>query len=424
LIWRGGVIVTLVSSTLGILLFLAREEIATRLFGEPALAPLLALFAGMLPLGTLGHLLDQIVVGFQQTARSKTISSFFTYPLLIALTILFLHLGWGVHGYILATLASSAAGIIVLGRVVWQLMPATTPEPTASPSLEPAVWRYAFSMAFLGIWAFLAGEADKLILGIYLPAASVGVYSVALTIAAFIPMLLTSVNSIFAPTIANLYAKGQHALLEQLLQTLTKWIFGLTVPLIAIVLLFAPELMGIFGKDFQVGGYVLAIVALGQIANVGTGSVGMMLLMTGHQRQLIQTQITSAVAMLAFYLLLIPGWGILGAALAQAIGLVIANGLNLWHVHRRLGMLPYPRSLLKLLGPLGVTGICLLGLKLWTMPGWTDLVQLSTSLVFAYSIFGVLALWTGLDENDRVVLDAVRGRMIGLMHRLANLSNS
>lgn len=407
LIAHGTRIVTLVSSTLGIVLFLARDEIATRIFGEPALAPILALFAFSIPLGTLGFLLDQIAVGFQQTARSKSINSFFTYPLLIVLTVILLNFGWGVYGYVLATLLSSAAGIIVLMLVVRRLVPASAHH----SSLEPAVWRYAGAMAFLGIWSFLTGEADKLILGVYLSSSSVGVYSVAMTIAAFIPMLLTSVNSIFAPTISNLYAQGQRALLEQLLQTLTKWIFGLTVPLIGVILFFGPELMSIFGNEFRAGWIVLAIVAIGQLVNVGTGSVGMMLLMTGHQRQLIQTQITSAISTLALYLLLIPGLGIIGAALGQAIGLIIANVLNLWHVKRKLGMLPYHRSILKLLAPLTATGIVLVGLNIGIARGANDLGILVGGLLAAYSVFGVMALLTGLDENDRVVLRAILQRV-------------
>lgn len=407
LIVHGGLIVTLVSSTLGIVLWLVRNEIAARIFSEPALAPILALFAFSIPLGTLGFLLDQVAVGFQQTARSKSINSFLTYPLLIVLTVIFLNLGWGVYGYVFATLLSSAAGVIVLMLVVRRLIPASVHH---SP-LESAVWRYAGTMAFLGIWSFLTGEADKLILGVYLSSASVGVYSVAMTIAAFIPMLLTSVNSIFAPTISNLYAQGQRALLQQLLQTLTKWIFGLTVPLIGVILFFGPELMSIFGKEFQAGWLVLAIVALGQLANVGTGSVGMMLLMTGHQRQLLQTQITSAVSTLALYLLLIPGLGILGAALGQAIGLVIANTLNLWHVQRKLGMLPYQQSILKLLVPVCATGIVLAGLNAEIARNANNIGILVIGLLAAYSVFGVMALLTGLDENDRVVLRAILERL-------------
>ncbi len=408
LIVRGGLVVALVSSTLGIVLFFTRDEIATRIFSEPALAPILALFAFSIPLGTLGFLLDQIAVGFQQTARSKSINSFFTYPLLIVLTVIFLNLGWGVSGYVLATLFSSAAGILVLMRVVQRLVPAAVHH----SSLEPAVWRYAGAMAFLGIWGFLSGEADKLILGIYLPTASVGVYSVALTIAAFIPMLLTSVNSIFAPTISHLYAQGQRALLAQLLQTLTKWIFGLTVPLIGIILLFGSELMRLFGKEFQAGWMVLAIVALGQLVNVGTGSVGMMLLMTGHQRELIQSQISSALATLVLYGLLIPQFGVLGAALGQAIGLTMANVLNLWYVANKLKMLPYQRSILKLIVPLSMTGSALVGLRLWTPVNPSEIGMLVASFGLAYGLFGLTALVTGLDENDRLVLQAIGKRLI------------
>jgi O-antigen/teichoic acid export membrane protein len=270
-------------------------------------------------------------------------------------------------------------------------------------------------MAFLGIWAFLAGEADKLILGIYLPAASVGVYSVALTIAAFIPMLLTSVNSIFAPTIANLYAKSQHVLLEQLLQTLTKWIFGLTVPLIAIVLLFAPELMGIFGKDFQVGGYVLAVVALGQLVNVSTGPVGMMLWMSGHESVSVKSQIVASLVSLSANLLLIPVLGIMGAAIAQLLGLVITNVIAVLFVSRKLKMCPYNRGYFQLLMP---TLISLGVIALWRVFALGSLGELKTMLsaiVTSYSLFVSVALSIGLDSNERMMLTMAREQLTSLV---------
>lgn len=411
LIVRGGLVVALVSSTLGIVLFLTRDEIATRIFSEPALAPILALFAFSIPLGTLGFLLDQIAVGFQQTARSKSINSFFTYPLLIVLTVIFLNLGWGVSGYVLATLFSSAAGILVLMRVVQRLVPAAVHH----SSLEPAVWRYAGAMAFLGIWGFLSGEADKLILGIYLPTASVGVYSVALTIAAFIPMLLTSVNSIFAPTISHLYAQGQYQLLEQLFQTLTKWVLGFTLPLIGVIFCFAPELMGIFGSEFRTGWSVLVIVALGQLVNVSTGSVGMMLWMSGHESVSVRSQIASSLVSLSVNLSLIPALGIMGAAIAQLLGLVINNVIAVLFVGRKLKMYPHHRRHVQLLIPtMMVVGVITLW-RVFALESWGALNTVGSALVTSYLVFVSAALSIGLDSNDRLVLDATRARLVSLV---------
>jgi len=76
---------------------------------------------------------------------------------------------------------------------------------------------------------------------------------------AFVPSVLQAVNQIFTPTIAELHARGDHELLRRIFQTLTKWILGLTIPLITMLLIFARPLMRIFGRDFEAGWSVLVI---------------------------------------------------------------------------------------------------------------------------------------------------------------------
>jgi len=68
----------------------------------------------------------------------------------------------------------------------------------------------AFGVSFL---EYLMSQADKILIGFYLNAREVGIYAVAMALVAFLPIVLQSVNQIFSPTIADLYARGQIELL-------------------------------------------------------------------------------------------------------------------------------------------------------------------------------------------------------------------
>src|SRR4029077_4879143 len=125
--------------------------------------------------------------------------------------------------------------------------------------------------------------------------------------------------------IAELYARGQIELLGRIYQTLTKWILGITLPLGAGMIIFAPALMRIFGHDFEIGWPILVIGTLGQLVNCGVGSVGYLLLMSGNQRRLIRVQAVMAVVMVVLNLLLIPRWGIVGAAVGASATNVVTN---------------------------------------------------------------------------------------------------
>ena len=108
-------------------------------------------------------------------------------------------------------------------------------------------------------------------LGIYLHAREVGIYSVAMSLVTFVGLFLQAINQIFAPTIAELHANGERDLLRDLYQALTKWTLILTMPLALGMMAFAKPLMGIFGPDFRGGWPVLAIATLGQLVSCGVG---------------------------------------------------------------------------------------------------------------------------------------------------------
>ena len=89
-----------------------------------------------------------------------------------------------------------------------------SPSPAPAAGLGREVYGFAASMVGLRLLGFAAGKVDVLLLGIFLAAADVGVYSIAVTTAAFVPTLLLSLNSIFGPMIADLHARRQSELLS------------------------------------------------------------------------------------------------------------------------------------------------------------------------------------------------------------------
>ena len=206
--------------------------------------------------------------------------------------------GLGLWGYIFAQVASAFVVIVLLAIAVWKLTP--RPARALSGSLAPMENEVlSFSAAVFGIsfLEYLLSQADKILIGFYLNPREVGIYAVATAMVTFVPIILQSVNQIFSPTIADLYARGQIELLGRIYQTLTKWILGLTLPLAAGIIIFAPALMRIFGHDFEMGWPILIIGTLGQLINCGVGSVGYLLMMSGNQGRVVRIQAVMACVM-------------------------------------------------------------------------------------------------------------------------------
>jgi O-antigen/teichoic acid export membrane protein len=134
-------------------------------------------------------------------------------------------------------------------------------------------------------------------------------------------------------------------------QTLTKWILGLTLPLVVGIVVFAPAWMRIFGHDFEVGWVVLVIGTLGQQVNCGMAQSATSC--SCRETSAVWSGIHGVMArgMLALNIVLIPKWGIVGAAVGAALTNAVTNVWCLAEVRRMLGALPYSRSYWRLLLP-------------------------------------------------------------------------
>jgi len=403
----------------GGMVLLVGPWVAVRFYHTPALKAYLGLFAVIVIFGALNAFLGQTLAGYKDVARRTVITNFVGSPVMMVLTVVLVSWGLGLRGYILAQVASAILVLALLVAAVWNLTPKATRLTSGNlPQLEKQVISFSSVALGMGFLEFLIGQTDKVLIGFYLNAREVGIYAVAGALVTFVPIILQSVNQIFSPTIADLHARGQRELLGRIFQTLTKWILALTIPLAATMVLFAPSLMRIFGHDFEVGWPILVIGTVGQLINCGVGSVGYLLLMGGHQKRLMMVQAVMACTMVVLAMVLIPKWGIIGAAIAAALTNSITNFWCLREVQRHLGLFPYNRSYLRMSLP---TLCTLLTLLLWREslpmfhPAW---LVIGIGFFLAYAVFVPVALACGLDPDDRLIANAVWSRVRGIFQEV------
>ena len=157
-------------------------------------------------------------------------------------------------------------------------------------------------------------------LGVFCPADEVGVYNAAFRVANLTSLVLVGVNSVVFPRFAALHASQQHDRLKGLAQASTRIMAFACVPFLAVLLLLPGVVLSLFGAGFAEGALALRIIAVGQVVNVITGSVGGLLNMTGNQSISFRCSLISFLMMTLALVCLIPRFGLIGAALAQAIG--------------------------------------------------------------------------------------------------------
>ena len=190
---------------------------------------------------------------------------------------------------------------------------------------------FAQSVQFIMAWT------DKLMLGSMTTTVDVGIYHTAFKLSMFAAVALMSVNSIASPKFAEMFAKKDILGLKKVVHQSTKMIFWASVPLIVIFFIFPEFLLGIFGEEFKVGVTAFIFLSCGRLISSFSGSVGNILQMTGNQNIYARILLLGAILNVVLNLILIPAYGINGAAIASMSSLIVWNLSMVLVVKQRFG---------------------------------------------------------------------------------------
>ncbi len=198
-----------------------------------------------------------------------------------------------------------------------------------SSETSTSSYRYILSvsipMLLSNSLTLIMGWTDTIMLGMFKTTEEVGIYNVALRISMITSITLISINTIAAPKFAEFWGKGDIKGLTKVAQQSTKMIFWTSFPILLVFLIFPRQILGIFGEEFEAGAKVLMILTIGQFVNAAAGSVGYILQMMGYQRFHQNVVLVSTLLNIVFNYLLIPIYGIIGAAIVSSVSMVFWN---------------------------------------------------------------------------------------------------
>ncbi|WP_223032321.1 flippase [Hanstruepera marina] len=199
------------------------------------------------------------------------------------------------------------------------------------------IFNISYPMLFSNSFALLLGWVNVLLLGYFISEFGVGIYDSAEKLAALSNLALIAVNSIAAPKFAEAHSKDNIHELKAVMQKSTKMIFFITAPLLLILIVFGKPVLGLYGSEFIVGYWCLVFLCLGRFISSISGSVGYLLQMTGQQKTFQNVVFLAFIINLILSLILIPRFGILGAAVSKCIAIVFWNVTLVIIIKKRLG---------------------------------------------------------------------------------------
>lgn len=237
--------------------------------------------------------------------------------------------------YVVVALASFVLGAWLLFRN----QPAEI-RTSSTPIYERNRWRKTLiPLALISGLQVINQQIDVAILAIFHDDEEVGVYRAVFQLALLVVFGLQAMNIPLQPHFARLYEKRDMVRLQRLVTITARLILTFALPAVVMLMAFGSQVLSlVFGEGYKVGAIALGILATGQLVNAAMGSVGVLLNMTGHEKDAMRGVAISAVANVLLNFLLIPTFGMAGAAASTAMTLTIWNLLLRRSVKQRLGV--------------------------------------------------------------------------------------
>ena len=295
----------------------------------------------LLPIAALTRAITAALRGLQHVVKAQAVEML-VRPALVILGVGFFFMfapNMRLPQYAMAIQAGGAA--VVLGAAVW-LLYRYLPRPVhaAEARYQTRQWlSSAMPLTLIGGANILNNQTDILMLGFFRTPGEVGMYRVAVQGAMLVAFGLLAANTVVAPQFARLHAQDDKVRLQRLVTASARAILLAALPVALTFIIAGGTIAGwVFGPEFTKSQAPLAILAVGQLVNAAMGSVGFLLNMTGHEKDVAMTLLVTAGLNIFLNLVLIPPYGMAGAASASAVSLALWN-IMLWlAVKKRIGI--------------------------------------------------------------------------------------
>jgi len=185
--------------------------------------------------------------------------------------------------------------------------------------------KVAAPMFMIATFNLLLSRVDILMIGSLEDASMTAIYSVASRISQIINLGLIAVSAIASPVISEIYSSGDTQKLQKTLHKIARIVIIISLPLFLVIIGWTDLFLGFFGNEYLVGAQVLKILSSVKIFSVIIGPVGILLVMTGHQKQAAIILAAATTIHVFLNLALIPQHGILGAAMSSMISVAFWN---------------------------------------------------------------------------------------------------
>lgn len=277
------------------------------------------------PLLILGTMFAAMLAGFEMTAATAAVAAILATWLagLVQLVLLNAHM---------------ARANTKLSSLEEETADAATAERSPTANYNVSGWlRMSGPLIIITLCELLLQNTDILIISSTLSPTEVGIYFAAAKTMSLIMFVHYAVGSAVANRFAALKARGDEDELRAFVSDAVAWTFWPSLGAAVFILALGQPLLSLFGPEFLTGYPVMMILVVGFLFRSAMGPAEFLLNMLGEQARCAAALAFSAAVNIVLNLLLVPAYGLIGAAVATSLSLSIAALLQYVVVRARLG---------------------------------------------------------------------------------------
>lgn len=206
-------------------------------------------------------------------------------------------------------------------------------------------WSFTWPRSIARLAQIAIQRVDIILIAALVDAAAAAVYTAATRFVVLGQFSQIAIQRVLQPRLTALLARDEHDTVRDVFKVSTSWSIALSWPLYLATACAAPLYLQIFGSGYRADGVtVVVVMAIGMMLAMAAGPLDTLLLMAGGSTTSLWNTLTALAVNVALCLVLIPAWGITGAAVAWAAAVVVRNAMTLVQVYRMSRITPFSRG--------------------------------------------------------------------------------
>jgi O-antigen/teichoic acid export membrane protein len=308
----------------GVALWLLAGPLAT-IYRNPALAEPLRILAFALPLCVGLEYVTRVGEGVR-SFRSTVVARQVIEPCLrVGATVVLVLAGLGLPAVMQAYVGSALVGLVVAIVLVGRLDPLRSLPRDAAPSSVGPLLRYTTPLVAGAVLFDVAERIDILMLGLYLDEGHVGIYAAGSALARSLLLLFASTMPVIATLAAEAVGRDRPEEIALLRRTTARWMLFFTVPIAAGFFLYAREAITVlFGREYAASATTARILIPAYLFSIVVGPLGLFLDALGKTHWTLANIAGRVLLNVGLNAVLIPRLGVVGAAIATSVAIVLA----------------------------------------------------------------------------------------------------